>query len=207
MNNTLIKKGESTREKILSVAEVMILERGFSGTSLNDIVAGSGLTKGAFFHHFSGKDELAAAVVKRYTHKDLSRFEAFSKQAAKLADDPLQEVMIFLKLFEDFLEELNAPPSGCVFATYTYEKQLFNMGIQNLVTDGFKGWSKYYEVKFRKLLKARKPKTPVTAKDLAEMIMAIIEGGFVISRSYSDKTLTIRLSKQFRNYLKLLFED
>ncbi|MEE8295793.1 MAG: TetR/AcrR family transcriptional regulator [Sphingomonadales bacterium] len=202
----MVKKGESTREKILSVAEGLILARGFSGTSLNDIVAESGLTKGAFFHHFSSKNDLAAAVVERYTKKDLDRFEDFSKQAERLADDPLQEVMIFLKLFEEFLKNLNAPPAGCVFATYTYEKQLFNMGIQELVVDGFRAWSKYYEDKFKKLLKARKPKTPVSAMDLAEMIMAIVEGGFVISRSYGDKTLTIRLSKQFRNYLKLLFE-
>ena len=203
----MAKKGESTREKILVVAQDIILERGFSGTSLNDIATKSGLTKGAFFHHFNGKEDLAAAVIKRYTKNDLARFDEFSKQAEKLADDPLQEVMIFLKLFEEFLEDLGAPPVGCVFASYTNEKQLFSLGIQNLVSDGFKTWAIFYEIKFTKLLKAQKPKTPVTATELAEMIIAIIEGGFIVSRSYGDKALTIRLSKQFRNYLKLLFAD
>ena len=202
----MAKKSESTREKILETAEEMILERGFSGTSLNGILAKTGLTKGAFFHHFSGKDEMAAAVVERYTKNDLDRFENFSQQAERLAEDSLQEIMIFLKLFEEYLEKLNAPPPGCVFATYTYEKQLFNMSIHSLVVDGFRSWSRYYEKKFKKLLKSRKPRMPASAKDLSEMIMAIVEGGFVISRAYHDKTLTIRLSRQFRNYLKLLFE-
>ena len=38
------------------------------------------------------------------------------------------------------------------------------------------------------------------------MIVTIIEGGFILSRSYGDAHLVARQSRQFRNYLKLLFE-
>lgn len=202
----MTKKGESTREKILISGEKLILERGFSGTSLNDILEAAGLTKGAFFHHYNSKDEMALAVLERYMKNDLGAFEEFSRKAAILAEDPLQESLIFLKLFEEHLARLDAPPPGCVMASYTYESELFDLGVQNLVKEAFRRWSFYYEEKFEKLLAWRKPNAPVTALELSLMIIAIIEGGFLISRSYQDKTMTIRLSAQFRNYLKLLFE-
>lgn len=202
----MTEKGESTRTKILEVGEAMILEKGFAGTSLNDILKAAGMTKGAFFHHFKNKDEMSLAILDNYINKDLSAFVTFSGKAEKLADDPLQETLIFLKLFEESLEALDTPPPGCVLASYTYEQGLLELGVQRRVREAFEDWSKYYEEKFEKLIAWRQPKIPVSVKDLSETIMAIVEGGFLIARSYEDKTLTIRLSTQFRNYLKLLFE-
>lgn len=202
----MTEKGESTRNKILDVGEAMILEKGFAGTSLNDVLQAAEMTKGAFFYHFKNKDEMARAILDNYINKDLAAFEGFSEKAEKLAEDPLQETLIFLKLFEEYLVGLDAPPPGCVLASYTYEQSLLELGVQTRVREAFETWSAYYEQKFEKLIAWRNPKIPVTARDLSETIMAIVEGGFLISRSYNDKTLTIRLSKQFRNYLKLLFE-
>ena len=68
-------------------------------------------------------------------------------------------------------------------------------------------WSALYEEKFTAVLRRYRPARPVTARELADMIMAIIEGGFILSRSYNDTTLVARQSKQFRQYLELLFAD
>lgn len=52
-------RGESTRRRILDVAARHFLERGFTGTSLNEVIRESGLTKGGFYFHFTGKADLA----------------------------------------------------------------------------------------------------------------------------------------------------
>ncbi len=200
-------KGESTRETILEKGEALILSKGFGGASLNDILKETGVTKGAFFYHFKNKDDMALAILDRYLENDLDAFDGFSKTAGKLADDPLQEALIFLKLFEDYLEGLGAPPPGCILASYTYEQNLLDLGVREKVRAAFMTWSKYYESKFEALIAWKKPALEVTPKDLSETIMAILEGGFLIARSYNDKGLTIRLSGQFRNYLKLLFDE
>lgn len=49
------------------------------------------------------------------------------------------------------------------------------------------------------------PALPVTARQLAEMMVSIIEGGLVLQRAYGDVRMTARQSEQFRNYLGLLF--
>lgn len=55
-------RGELTRRHILAIAGRLFAERGYAGTSLNDIVRSSGLTKGAVYFHFSSKEALALAV-------------------------------------------------------------------------------------------------------------------------------------------------
>ena len=57
-STTTTDRGEATRQRILDVAATHFLERGFAGTSLNDVIKESGLTKGGFYFHFASKAEL-----------------------------------------------------------------------------------------------------------------------------------------------------
>ncbi len=56
-------RGAATRRRILTVASEQFLAHGYDGTSLNDMIRAAGITKGAFYHHFSSKQALALEVV------------------------------------------------------------------------------------------------------------------------------------------------
>lgn len=198
-------KGAQTRERILATTEPMVLRQGFAGTSLDDILAATGLTKGAFFHHFKGKGDLARALVERYARNDYELFHDLAAKAEAQSGDPLEQTLIFLKGFEDFVENAQQPIAGCVFAAYTYESLQFDPAIHAFIAQSFRRWSALYEKKFEAVLALYKPAAPATARDLADTIMAIIEGGFILSRSYNDPLIVARMSKQFRQYLTLLF--
>lgn len=60
---TQAERKAQTRRQILDCAAGAFATDGFAGTSLNDVIARSGLTKGAFYFHFPSKEELAVAVV------------------------------------------------------------------------------------------------------------------------------------------------
>jgi TetR/AcrR family transcriptional repressor of nem operon len=198
-------KGDSTRERILAAAEPLILAQGFAGTSLDDILKATGLAKGAFFHHFRGKGDLARALVERYARNDYDLFAEFDRKADALSDDPLESTLIFLRLFEDFINGLSEPLGGCVFAAYTYESLQFDRSIHAFIAESFRRWSEIYERRFEAVLARYTPARPVTARELADTIMAIIEGGFILARSYGDAQLVARQAKQFRQYVELLF--
>ncbi len=55
----------STKRALVDVAEQLFTEQGYAGTSLDAIVAGAQVTKGALYHHFSGKQALFEAVFER----------------------------------------------------------------------------------------------------------------------------------------------
>jgi TetR/AcrR family transcriptional repressor of nem operon len=56
-------KGEATRAFLLRTAARVFAERGYTGTALTDLIAASGLTKGAFYFYFQSKSALALAVL------------------------------------------------------------------------------------------------------------------------------------------------
>jgi AcrR family transcriptional regulator len=55
-------KGERTRERIVSTVAPIFNQRGYAGTSLEDVMAASGLKKGGVYRHFESKDELALSA-------------------------------------------------------------------------------------------------------------------------------------------------
>jgi len=57
-------KGHATRASILQTAAEVFAERGYADTTLSELIARSGLTKGAFYFHFSSKEQLAFAVLE-----------------------------------------------------------------------------------------------------------------------------------------------
>src|SRR3712207_956746 len=56
---------EATKRDLIAVARRLFAERGYAGTSLDDVVSAAGVTKGALYHHFENKRELFAAVAER----------------------------------------------------------------------------------------------------------------------------------------------
>ena len=58
----------STKRALLDVAQDLFTEHGYAGTSLDAIVAGARVTKGALYHHFAGKQALFEEVFERVEH-------------------------------------------------------------------------------------------------------------------------------------------
>ena len=198
-------KGEINKEKILAKAESLILQKGYAGMTLDELLEETGLTKGAFFHHFKGKAGLAKSVLERYASNDYELFKNYSDQADRLSDDPLERVLIFIKLFEEFLNGLENPFPGCIFSSYSYEVRNFEPEIGDYIKENLNAWLDLYENKLGALIKARPPALPVTARELSEMIGSIIEGSFVMTLAMKDKSWTQRQSAQYRHYIELLF--
>ncbi len=62
-------QGVATRAALLATARDLFGTRGFAGTSLDDVVGGAGVTKGALYHHFRSKEDLFAAVYEQVQHE------------------------------------------------------------------------------------------------------------------------------------------
>lgn len=204
----MARKSANTRERILSAAETLVMDNGFAGTTIDDILKSAGLTKGAFFHYFKGKGELARDLVEWHAKQDLAMFEEWMAQAEAQSDDPLEQMLLFVTAFEDYIGKSkdNISP-GCMYATYTYESMQFEPSVRDFVADTLRHWTSIYVRKFQEVIDRYEPALPVTARQLAEMIVSIIEGGLILQRAYGDINITARQSEQFRNYLELLFGD
>ncbi len=91
----------STKRALVDVAEQMFTEHGYASTSLDSIVAGADVTKGALYHHFSGKQALFEAVFER-VESDAAR--AIQK-VLRGKKDPWEKARAGLRTFLEVVQE------------------------------------------------------------------------------------------------------
>lgn len=90
-----------TKEKIIQVAFNMFLQKGYKEVSLKQIVDAVGLTKGAFYHHFTGKEQLFRQIVEMFL------LEGGEKVYEGLPKDNLKQFMIgYLERVIAFMDKM-----------------------------------------------------------------------------------------------------
>lgn len=78
--------GQTVPERLVEVALQLFAEKGFEGTSVQDVVTAAGVTKGAMYHYFGSKDDLLAEIYARVLRMQLSRLESFVGADAPVAE-------------------------------------------------------------------------------------------------------------------------
>ena len=85
---------EATRAALLDEATTLFAERGYAGTSLEDVAAASQVTRGAVYHHFDGKQALFEAVLELQEARATAEI-----LAAATAANPWDSAMLALDAF------------------------------------------------------------------------------------------------------------
>jgi TetR/AcrR family transcriptional repressor of nem operon len=83
---TSTTRSSSSRERTLVSAESVILHKGFTGTSIDDIIDWASITGGGFFYHSDGKPRLAEALMRRYLEQDDLLFKGLLDEVSELTD-------------------------------------------------------------------------------------------------------------------------
>lgn len=197
--------GTATRTAIMDSAETLVLEQGFAGTSVDAIIGQAGVTKGAFFHHFSSKLDLAHALIERFANLDQGHLFGKLERAEKLQKDPLQQILIFIGLFIEEAEIVTQPAPGCLMGSYVYEAGLFDDHILKLIQDNMLIWREELARRFEAIAEIHPPALEVDYEELADLMYVMFEGAFVMSRSLQEPGLVAAQLTQYRNYIELLF--
>jgi AcrR family transcriptional regulator len=198
-------KGELTRENILGIAEHIILQKGFSGTSIDEIIEASNITKGGFFYHFRGKEDLARHLMLRYQEADDKFFNGLFERADSLSEDPLQQMLIFLKLLAEAMGNLPDTHPGCLVASFTYENQQFNDDVKQIICDCLVGWRQLFVKKLASITEVHAMKVETDIMELADTLTSIIEGGIILSKAFNQPERLVNQILQYRNYIRLLY--
>ncbi len=199
------KKGGTTRERILAMAEALILEQGFTATSIGDILERAHITKGGFFYHFEGKNDLAVALMERYRANDRIFFQGLSDQARALVEDPLQQMLLFLKLLADAMGNLPDVHPGCLVATFVYEASQVDDTVHQLNEEVLRDWRALFRGHLELIDEQYEKRLEMDNDALSDALTSTIEGGIIISKALRDQQLLSDQILQYRNYIKLIY--
>ena len=200
-------RANSSRERILATAESIILERGFAGTTIEEIIGKAAITKGGFFYHFNGKAELARALIDRYIEMDTNVFISLSERADTLSEDPLQQTLLFLNLFAEMVAGMTDVHPGCLAAAFTYESQQFDEQIRERIQQGMMEWQKIIADRLQAIAELYPPRTETDLNALADMFTACVEGGIILAMASGNNRALIEQVQNYRTHLRLLFGD
>jgi AcrR family transcriptional regulator len=198
-------KAINTKDRIMATAEKIILQKGFAGTSIEEVIAACHITKGGFFYHFKGKNDLALGLLKRYLDADEVFFNQLFERAHELTDDPLQQMLVFLKLLAEAMAELKTVHPGCLVAAFTYESQQFDQDVIDMTREGTLAWRKLFSKQLSVIEQHYQARTETNIEDLADMLSACLEGGIILSRVLKDPQAVCKQILQYRDYLRLLY--
>ena len=200
-------KGDVTRDRILDAAQSLILDRGYAGVSVDQLISSLNLTKGAFFHHFKSKSELARTLIERYANEGITLFEESLKRAKKLSDDPLQQLLILVGLYEELFEDLTVPYPGCLLASYVYELQQFDDDIKPIINQEFLLSRDELSKLIKRIEEKYPPRAPIDATALSDMFMSTFEGAFVLSKSLTEPEITVQQLRLYKTFISVLFQQ
>jgi AcrR family transcriptional regulator len=200
-----MRKGEVTRARILDVAEAAVLTKGFGATSIEELIAVTGITKSGFFYHFHDKNELAKALLERHVDNDNRIYDEIFGRARELTDDPLQAFLLGLKLLSELLADLPNGHPGCLVASLCVYERAFDREIQEITRQAALAWRRRFRGYVEEIMAVYEPRVRVDPDQLADMVSTVIEGGIVMSKALREPKSLPEQLLLLRAFVKMLF--
>lgn len=199
------KKRGDARERVLQLAEAAVLDKGFAATSIDELIAGAGITKSGFFYHFKDKTELAHVLLERYIARETQLFDELFRRADELNEDPLHGFLVALKMLAEMLADLPNGHPGCLIASYCYQDRMFDQQVRDLSEAAILAWRRRFRERLGIIAERYPPRTAVNLDDLADMLSAIVDGGIILSKVLRDKDALPRQVLLYREFVRASF--
>jgi TetR/AcrR family transcriptional regulator, transcriptional repressor for nem operon len=187
-----------TRERLIQSALFLFWERGFAGTSMADLLGHANVNSGSFYHFFESKEALLKAVLEEYLG---GLGPQIVQPAFQQTSDPIERVFAILAGYRQRILMTNYQ-YGCPLGRLALEIDPENRPAHALIAQNFRGWIDAVRGCLEEAKDRLRAGTNLDA--LATYVLATMEGGVMLSRSYGSVEPFDHAVGQLRNYFKLL---
>jgi len=170
-------KAEKTRNFIVEKTAPIFNMKGYAGTSLNDITAATGLTKGSIYGNFANKDEVALAAFDYNLKNVSSRIDADMNKQVSLKD----KLLVYINIYQKFIDG-SVSEGGCPVLNTAVDADDTHPELREKVLKAVLGWKNKIAKLIETGISANEINADHNPEQVALTIIAIIEGGIMISR-------------------------
>ena len=191
-----MKKSETTRLTILQKAFELIYTNGYQTTSVDDIIATTQVTKGAFYYHFKTKDEMGLAIINELMKPN---FKNTFIEPLQSDENPLD---IIYNLMENLLmeNEVLKVEYGCPASNFTQEMAPWNIDFTRVLNELSLQWEKAIIDAVEKAKNNVKIKQNVNGKEVAVFVMAGYWGVRNLGKLENSKSVYVVYLKGLKSY-------
>jgi TetR/AcrR family transcriptional regulator, transcriptional repressor for nem operon len=191
-----------TKTKILGAALQLVRQKGYDATTVDDLCRAAGVTKGAFFHHFESKEELAVEATKFWTQVT---GQAFAGASYHLFEDPLDQLIGYIDFRAQLLKGRSLAECTCFLGTMAQEQFESHPAIREACYVGIITHADQVAQMITAAKAKHAPNASWTAESLALHTQAVIQGAFVLAKAKNDVALAADMIVHLRRYVELLF--
>ncbi|WP_434978243.1 TetR/AcrR family transcriptional regulator [Daejeonia sp. YH14] len=195
-----MKKAEATRLMILQKAFELIYVKGYQTTSIDDIIATTKVTKGAFYYHFKTKDEMGLAIINEILKPTLAN--SFI-EPLQIEENPLQAIyylMDNLLMENEFLKV----EYGCPASNFTQEMTPWNSEFNKALNELTQEWTKAITATIERGKKNGAIREDVNAKQVTIFVLSGYWGIRNLGKLENSKKVYVSYLKQLKIYLDSL---
>jgi TetR/AcrR family transcriptional regulator, transcriptional repressor for nem operon len=192
------KKLPSTRERLIHSALFLFWERGFAGTSMSDLLSHANVNSGSFYHFFESKEALLKAVLEEYL---LALRPQIVEPAFEATSDPIERIFAILAGYRLRILSTNCQ-YGCPLGRLALEIDPENRPAHALIAQNFRGWIGAVRECLERASDTLPPETD--RESLATFVLALMEGGVMLSRSYGSVEPFDQAVAQLREHFRQL---
>lgn len=187
-----------TRDRLVNSARYLFWERGYAGTSMADLLAHAEVNSGSFYHFFESKEALLREVLEGYL---FALRPMIVDPAYAQTDDPVERIFAILAGYRERIL-ITDSKYGCPLGRLALEIDPENRPAHALIAKNFQGWIGAV----RECVEELRPRLPrgTDLDALATYVLAIMEGGVMLSRSYGSVEPFDRTVTQLRQHFQLL---
>lgn len=195
-----MKKAEATRLTILQKAFELIYVKGYQTTSIDDIIATTKVTKGAFYYHFKTKDEMGLAIINEILKPTLASSFIEPLQTEENPLEAIYNLMDNLLMKNEFLKV----EYGCPASNFTQEMTPWNSEFNKALNELTQEWTKAITATIERGKKNGTIRKDVNAKQVTIFVMSGYWGIRNLGKLESSKKVYISYLKQLKIYLDSL---
>ena len=187
-----------TRDRLVNSARYLFWERGYAGTSMADLLAHAEVNSGSFYHFFESKEALLREVLEGYL---FALRPMIVDPAYAQTDDPVERIFAILAGYRERIL-ITDSKYGCPLGRLALEIDPENRPAHALIAKNFQGWISAV----RECVEELRPRLPrgTDLDALSTYVLAIMEGGVMLSRSYGSVEPFDRTVTQLRQHFQLL---
>lgn len=175
----------STSDKILDVAQSLIVAGGYNGFSYSDISAAIGIRKASIHHHFPAKADLVAALVDRYRRQAAAGLESIGGQVSS----PAEQLRVYLNYWQACIRD--ASPSFCLCAMLAGEMQMLPDAVAAGVRAHFQSLAAWLATALRAGGEQGLFRLDKQPDAEAQMLMAAVHGAMLSARALGDPEIFV----------------
>ncbi|SEJ50632.1 transcriptional regulator, TetR family [Dyadobacter sp. SG02] len=195
-----MKKAEATRLNILEKAFELIYVKGYQTTSIDDIIATTQVTKGAFYYHFKNKDEMGIAIINDLLKPTLTGSFIGPLQTAADPLTAIYQLMYNLLIENKFLKV----EYGCPAANLTHEMTSWNADFNKALNELTQQWTETMIDVIERGKTNGAVRSDVNARQVTMFVMSGYWGIRNFGKLERSKEIYLPYLEELKNYLETL---